>query len=33
VATATRGIVEAGDRTLGVVRLAITEKRRTMIVR
>jgi hypothetical protein len=27
------GVVKAGDRTLGVVRLAITEKGRTMIVR
>jgi hypothetical protein len=33
LATATPGIVEAGGRTLGVVRLAITEKGRTMIVR
>jgi hypothetical protein len=33
VATATRGIVEAGDRTLGVVSPAITERGRTMIVR
>jgi hypothetical protein len=32
-ATATPGIVKAGDRTLGVVRLAITEKGRSMIVR
>jgi hypothetical protein len=32
-ATATPGVVKAGDRTLGVVRLAITEKGRTMIVR
>jgi hypothetical protein len=32
-ATAAPGIVEAGDRTLGVVRLAITEKGRTTIVR
>jgi hypothetical protein len=31
-ATATPGIVKAGHRTLGVVRLAITEKGRTMIV-
>jgi hypothetical protein len=29
LATATPGIVEAGGRTLGVVRLAITEKGRT----
>jgi hypothetical protein len=33
LATATPGVVKAGDRTLGVVRLAITEKGRTMIVR
>jgi hypothetical protein len=33
LATATPGIVQAGGRTLGVVRLAITEKGRTMIVR
>jgi phage tail protein X len=33
LATATPGIVEAGGRTLGVVRLAITEKGRTMIAR
>jgi len=33
LATATPGIVKAGDRTLGVVRLAITEKGRSMIVR
>jgi hypothetical protein len=33
LATATPGIVEAGGRPLGVVRLAITEKVRTMIVR
>jgi hypothetical protein len=33
LATATPGIVEAGGRTFGVVRLAITEKGRTMIVR
>jgi hypothetical protein len=33
LATATRAIVEAGGRSLGVVRLAITEKGRTMIVR
>jgi hypothetical protein len=33
LATATRGVVKAGDRTLGVVRLTITEKGRTMIVR
>jgi hypothetical protein len=33
LATATPGIVEAGGRALGVVRLAITEKGRTMIVR
>jgi hypothetical protein len=32
LATATPGVVKAGDRTLGVVRLAITEKGRTMIV-
>ena len=32
-ARATPGVVKAGDRTLGVVRLAITEKGRTMIVR
>jgi hypothetical protein len=31
-ATATPAIVEAGGRALGVVRLAITEKGRTMIV-
>jgi hypothetical protein len=31
LATATPGIVEAGGRSLGVVRLAITEKGRTMI--
>jgi hypothetical protein len=33
LATATPGVVKAGDRTIGVVRLAITEKGRTMIVR
>jgi hypothetical protein len=33
LATATPGVVKAGDRTLGMVRLAITEKGRTMIVR
>jgi hypothetical protein len=33
LATATPGIVEAGGRALGVVKLAITEKGRTMIVR
>ena len=33
LATATPGIVEAGGRSLGVVRLAVTEKGRTMIVR
>jgi hypothetical protein len=33
LATATPGVVKAGDRTLGVVRLAITEKGRAMIVR
>jgi hypothetical protein len=33
LATATPGIVKSGDRTLGVVRLAITEKGRSMIVR
>jgi hypothetical protein len=33
LATATPGIVKAGARTLGVVRLAITEKGRTMIAR
>jgi hypothetical protein len=33
LATATPGIVEASGRTLGVVRLAITEKGRAMIVR
>jgi hypothetical protein len=33
LATATPAIVEAGGRALGVVRLAITEKGRTMIVR
>jgi hypothetical protein len=33
LATATPGIVEAGGRKLGVVRLAITDKGRTMIVR
>jgi hypothetical protein len=33
LATATPGIVKAGDRTLGVVRLATTEKGRTKIVR
>jgi len=32
LATATPWIVEAGGRSLGVVRLAITEKGRTMIV-
>jgi hypothetical protein len=32
-ATATPGIVEAGGRALGVVRLTITEKGRTIIVR
>jgi len=32
LATATPGIVETGGRALGVVRLAITEKGRTMIV-
>jgi len=31
LATATPGMVKAGGRTLGVVRLAITEKGRTMI--
>jgi hypothetical protein len=33
LATATPGVVKAGGRTLGVVRLAITEKGRTMIAR
>jgi hypothetical protein len=33
LATATPAIVEVGGRSLGVVRLAITEKGRTMIVR
>jgi hypothetical protein len=33
LATATPGIVEAGGRRLGVVRLTITEKGRTMIAR
>ena len=33
LATATPGIVEAGGRSFGVVRLAVTEKGRTMIVR
>jgi hypothetical protein len=33
LATATPGIVEASGRTLGVVRLAITEKGRAIIVR
>jgi hypothetical protein len=33
LATATPAIVETGGRALGVVRLAITEKGRTMIVR
>ena len=32
-ATATPGVVKAGNRTLGVVILAITEKGRSMIVR
>jgi hypothetical protein len=33
LATATPAIVETGGRALGVVRLAITERGRTMIVR
>jgi uncharacterized metal-binding protein len=33
LATATPGMVKAGGRTLGVVRLAITEKGRTIVVR
>jgi hypothetical protein len=33
LAMATPAIVEVGGRSLGVVRLAITEKGRTMIVR
>jgi hypothetical protein len=33
LATATPGIMEASGRSLGVVRLAITEKGRSMIVR
>jgi hypothetical protein len=33
LATATPGIVEVGGRSLGVVRLAITERGRAMIVR
>jgi hypothetical protein len=33
LAATTPGVVKAGDRTLGVVRLTITEKGRTMIVR